>query len=117
VSLLSELISSLVEEKNLGRDYGGDGGCGNQLHRLGPFRGPSDDGLPAGRELYLSPPIRNRKPSELVEGSMLESNQGGRRRQSSLPASFCGDWRMRKLLLSRMDHKDLKLVTEEADAL
>jgi hypothetical protein len=67
--------------------------------------------------LYLSPPIGDRKPSEMM-AAMLEMCPRGEEKTNLFACLFLQRLpRELRVLLSRVDHKDPKLLAEEADAL
>jgi hypothetical protein len=68
-------------------------------------------------KLYLSPPIGDRKPSEMM-AAMLEMCPRGEEKTNLFACLFLQRLpREIRVLLSRVDHKDPKLLAEEADAL
>jgi hypothetical protein len=68
-------------------------------------------------KLYLSPAIGNRKPSEMM-AAMLEMCPRGEEKTNLFACLFLQRLpREIKVLLSCVDHKDPKLLSEEADAL
>jgi hypothetical protein len=68
-------------------------------------------------KLYLSPAIGDRKPSEMM-AAMLEMCPRGEEKTNLFACLFLQRLpREIRVLLSRVDHKDLKLLAEEADAL
>ncbi len=67
--------------------------------------------------LYLSPAIGDRKPSEMMV-AMLEMCPRGEKKTNLFACLFLQRLpREIRVLLSRVDHKDPKLLAEEADAL
>ena len=67
--------------------------------------------------LYLSPAIGDRKPSEMM-AAMLEMCPRGEEKTNLFACLFLQRLpREIRVLLSRVDHKDPKLLAEEADAL
>jgi hypothetical protein len=68
-------------------------------------------------KLYLSPAIGDRKPSEMM-AAMLEMCPRGEEKTNLFACLFLQRLpREIRVLLSRVDHKDPKLLAEEADAL
>jgi hypothetical protein len=69
------------------------------------------------KKLYLSLPIGDRKPSEMM-AAMLEMCPRGEEKTNLFACLFLQRLpREIRVLLSRVDHKDPKLLAEEADAL